>query len=311
MVGSIYPDGPRKNTVLGLYAGCAPLGFFAGFLTAGALPEDAPGWYFWIAAALSLITAVTAYLTVPHDRTDRQVLDLQMDWAGSFLITGGLILVAYALAVEPYAEGWSSPFVLGPLISGLGCLSVAFWVEGWFATCPLLPFDFFKPKSIKAFSLACLCFYASYGVWLYESAQFFQSPSATGTSEGIQGVTLALWYVPTALGGLILCVAGGALLHIVPIMALLLISGLAWIAAPLLLALCPLPMNYWAFVMPSMLCATAGIDLTFTVSVVEERVVGNIDFSSRRLGRVSGSKSTLNSSLPKPNSSGSESADCM
>lgn len=268
MIGSIYPDGPRKNTVLGLYAGCAPLGFFAGFLTAGALPENAPGWYFWIAAALSFITVITAYLTVPHDRTDREVLDLKMDWAGSFLITGGLILVAYALAVEPYAEGWSSPFVLGPLISGIGCLAVAFWVEGWVATCPLIPFDFFKPKSTKAFSLACLCFYASYGVWLYESAQFFQSPSATGTPHGIQGVTLALWYVPTALGGLILCVAGGALLHVVPIMALLLVSGLAWIAAPLLLALCPLPMSYWAFVMPSMLCATIGIDLTFTVSVV-------------------------------------------
>lgn len=268
MIGSIYPDGPRKNTVLGLYAGCAPLGFFAGFLTAGALPEHAPGWYFWIAAALSFITAITAYLTVPHDRTDRQVLDLKMDWTGAFLITGGLILVAYALAVEPYADGWSSSIVLGPLISGIGCLCIAFWVEGWVAICPLLPFDFFKPKSTKAFSVACLCFYASYGVWLYESAQFFQSPSATGTPDGIQGVTLALWYVPTALGGLVLCIAGGALLHIVPIMALLLVSALAWIAAPLLLALCPLPMSYWAFVMPSMLCATIGIDLTFTVSVV-------------------------------------------
>jgi hypothetical protein len=62
--------------------------------------------------------------------------------------------------------------------------------------------------------------------------------------------------------------AGGALLHIVPILVLLLISALAWIGAPLLLALCPLPMNYWPFVMPSMLCATAGIDLTFTISVV-------------------------------------------
>lgn len=268
MIGSIYPDGPRKNTVLGLYAGCAPLGFFAGFLTAGALPESAPGWYFWIAAAIAFITVITAYLTVPHDRTDRQVLDLKMDWTGAFFITGGLILVAYALAVEPYADGWSSHLVLGPLISGVGFLCIAFWVEGWVATCPLLPFDFFTPKSTKAFSLACLCFYASYGVWLYESAQFFRSPSATGTPEGIHGVILALWYVPTALGGLILCVAGGALLHIVPIMALLIISAFAWIAAPLLLALCPLPLNYWAFVMPSMLCATIGIDLTFTVSVV-------------------------------------------
>ncbi|KXS98232.1 hypothetical protein AC578_278 [Pseudocercospora eumusae] len=275
MIGCIYTEGPRKNLVLGLYAGCAPLGFFAGFLVAGALPDNAPGWYFWIAAILSFITAVTAYLTVPHDRTNREMLGLKMDWLGSFLITGGLILVAYALAVEPYANqfdpersGWTFPMVLGPLISGLGCLCAAFWVEGWRATCPLLPFEFFRPKSVKAFSLACLCFYASYGVWLYESAGFFGSDAATGVQGGIQGVTLAAWYTPTAVGGLILCVVGGAMIHMVPVMMLLLISALAWIGAPLLLALCPLPMNYWAFVMPSMLCATIGIDLTFTVSTI-------------------------------------------
>lgn len=65
-----------------------------------------------------------------------------------------------------------------------------------------------------------------------------------------------------------LCVVGGALLHIVPIEALLLLSGLAWIAAPLLLAVGPLPLDYWAVVVPSMLCATLGIDLTYTVSLV-------------------------------------------
>ncbi|SMQ54155.1 unnamed protein product [Zymoseptoria tritici ST99CH_3D7] len=275
MIGSIYSDGPRKNFVLGMYAGFAPLGFFGGFLAAGALPEDSPGWYFWIAAAISFITVVTAYLTVPRDAADREAMDLKMDWAGAILITGGLILVAYALAVEPYASeldssrtGWSYPMVLGPLISGMFALGAAFYVEGWVARCPLLPFSFFRPKSVKAFSFACLCFYASYGVWLYESAKVLQSPYATGTEHGIQGVTLALWYVPTALGGLLLCMVGGALLHIVPILLLLFISGLAWIGAPLLLALCPIPMNYWAFVMPSMLCATAGIDLTFTISVV-------------------------------------------
>lgn len=275
MMGSIYPEGPRKNLVLGLYSGCAPLGFFAGFLAAGALPDEVPGWYFWIAAILAFVTAVTAYLTVPHDRTDRQQLGLKMDWIGAFLITAGLILVAYGLAVEPYANqfdtarsGWTFPMVLGPLITGLACLGIAFWVEGWYAACPLLPFDFFSPRSVKAFSLACLCFYASYGVWLYESASYFSSASATGTAHGITGLKLAAWYTPTAVGGLILCVVGGALLHLVPILMLLVISGLAWIGAPLLLALAPLPLHYWSFVMPSMLCATIGIDLTFTISVV-------------------------------------------
>ncbi|KAK3712845.1 hypothetical protein LTR37_008936 [Vermiconidia calcicola] len=277
MVGSIYPEGPRKNFVMGLYSGCAPLGFFAGFLCAGTLPVDKPQWYFWIASILSAVTLITAFLSVPSDRTDREKLKLKMDWIGAFLIMAGLILVSYALAVEPYANqfeatksAWAFPIVIGPFASGIVCLALAFWYEGWQATCPLLPFDFFKPKSVKSFSLACLCFYASFGVWLYNSAQYFQSPTGTTSygPQGMSGTTLALWYTPTAIGGVILCIVGGSLMHIVPIMILLIISALAWIAAPLLLALAPLPLNYWSFVVPSMLCATIGIDLTFTISIV-------------------------------------------
>lgn len=276
MVGNAYACGPRKNFVMGLYSGCAPLGFFTGFLVAGALPHDQSRWYFWIASALSVITLITAFLTVPSDGTDRRKLDLKMDWIGSALIASGLILVAYALAVEPYADQsrpgeshFTLPVVLGPFIAGFACLLIAFWYEGWYATCPLLPFDFFKPRSIKAFSFACLCFYASYGIWLYGSAQYFQSGSAINSSgPGLSDMELVLWYTPTAVGGVILCIVGGSLMHIVPTMILLFVSALAWIAAPLLLALAPLPLDYWKYVLPSMLCATIGIDLTFTVSII-------------------------------------------
>jgi MFS family permease len=178
MVGSIYPEGPRRNVVLGLYGACAPLGFFAGFLAGGALPADESRWYFWIASALAFVTTVTAYLSVPHDKTDRKRLNLKMDWLGAFLITSGLILVTYALSVQPYANagdltrnGFTFVIVYAPLSSGAACLAIAFWVEGWYASCPLLPFEFFKPQGVKPFSIACLFFYGSFGVWLYNSAE--------------------------------------------------------------------------------------------------------------------------------------------
>ena len=177
MIGTFFDEGPRRNFVLGLYSGCAPLGFFAGFLTAGALPDDKPEWYFWIASAIAFVTLITAYTAIPKDKTDRGKLELEMDWLGAFFITAGLILVSYALAVEAYANqfdpvrnGFTYAIVYGPFASGLVCLALAFVVEGWVAKCPLLPFDFFKPKGVIAFSLAGLCFYASYGVWLYNSA---------------------------------------------------------------------------------------------------------------------------------------------
>lgn len=178
MVGSIYPEGPRRNIVLGLYGACAPLGFYTGFLAGGALPVAESRWYFWIASALAFTTTITAYLSVPRDRTDRKCLNLKMDWLGAFLITSGLILVTYALSVQPYANaghpeknGFAFSIVYGPLSCGAVCLFVAFWVEGWYADCPLLPFEFFKPQGVKALCFACLFFYGSFGVWLYNSAE--------------------------------------------------------------------------------------------------------------------------------------------
>lgn len=275
MMGATYREGRRKNLVMSIYSSCAPLGFFAGFLAGGALPRDQTGWYFWTASILSAITAVTAYLCVPRHKHTPDNAAMKMDYIGACLITGGLILLSYGLSVvtyvnedDPSRTGWSYPEVYIPLAIGLSSLAIAFWYEGWVATCPLIPFDFFKPRSVKGFCLACLFFYAAFGVWLYNSADFFASPTATGHLNGIQGITLAVWYTPTAIGGVLFCLIGGIIMDRVPANHTLTVSALAWIGAPLILALAPLPLNYWTSVLTSTLCATIGLDLTFTISLI-------------------------------------------
>jgi MFS family permease len=274
LVANGYGKGRRKNIVLGLYAGCAPIGFFSGFMVASVLPEDGLSWYFWISTILAATAAVLAAFSAPGRKIHNPGVKLKMDWIGSCLVTAGLLLLTYGLAVIPYTStetgpgAYTSPRVLGPLLSGLVCLIIAVWFEGWVAQSPLLPMAFFQAGEVRILALACLFFYASYGVWLYDSALFLQSPVATGLPDGIRGAQLAIWYTPTALGGMIICVCGGALLHLVSPKILFCISGIAWVAAPLLLALCPTPLRYWSFIVPSMLCATIGIDLTFTISLV-------------------------------------------
>jgi hypothetical protein len=96
----------------------------------------------------------------------------------------------------------------------------------------------------------------------------FVSPSATTDPESVKGIMLSLYYTPMAVGGILFCVIGSSVLHIVPIKLLLIISGLAWTGAPLIFALGPVPLHYWSEVLPSMICGTLGIDLTFTIAAI-------------------------------------------
>lgn len=263
MFGSIYPAGPRRNFALGVYGAMAPLGLYVGMCVSAALPSDSWSWYFFIAAILAGISLILAYLSVPSDRTDRLALDMSMDWAGAITITSGLILIAYALAASATNSTlWTSAGVLVPFLIGMASLIAGAVIEMRYATCPLLPMDFFTPKSVKPFALACLFFYGCFGTWLFTSTTYLQS------AYKAHGILLAAYFTPVAIGGFIIASTSGTLLHVVPPTLLLLLSGLAWVGAPLLLALGKPDAGYWAIPFPSMICSTLGIDITFTISVV-------------------------------------------
>lgn len=267
LFGAIYPAGPRRNIALGIYGSCAPLGFFAGILISAVLPEDQWQWFFWIAAILAFIALVTAYLTIPSDGEDRKSLNLSMDWAGAITILAGVILVVYALTASSSSSAspestWQSISVLAPFTVGMVSLLSAVYIEAYVAKCPLLPMSFFKPKSVKPFTLAVLFFYGTFGTWLFTTSAYL--PSA----YGISNVTLAAWFAPMAVGGFLIATCSGRVMHRLQPTILLLFSGFAWLTAPLLLALGSPSAGYWPFVFPAMVCGTLGIDLTFTISTV-------------------------------------------
>ena len=68
------------------------------------------------------------------------------------------------------------------------------------------------------------------------------------------------------VGGLIVSTVGGFVLHLIPGTWLLVVAGVAWVGANILLALAPVGANYWAFVLPSMILGNLGIDVTFSIA---------------------------------------------
>lgn len=98
---------------------------------------------------------------------ERKHHDIKMDYLGTLLILSGLTLSVFALTDSAHAaQGWKTPYILVCFILGCLILIAAFYVEGWVAADPVLPFDMFDAPSIKPLMVSLLFFYGCLGVFL-------------------------------------------------------------------------------------------------------------------------------------------------
>ncbi len=263
LLGSIYRPGPRKNLVFSIYGACAPFGFFVGIFFAGLIGEYTIwGAYFWIGTALTIITGITAALTIPSDMEERRGLGIKMDWLGAVLSSSGLILFTYAIVDSSHApQQWKTPYIYILFIVGSLLLIAAGYVECYVASNPLLPPSLFRVPRMPALIVGLFFNYGSLGIFLFYATFYMEQ------IMGASPLQVVAWYVPFALGGCIIGTFGGFVLHLLPGTLLIIIGGTAFVVAPLLFAIAPEGANYWAFVFPLMICATLGIDITFTVSL--------------------------------------------
>lgn len=168
LLGSMYRPGPRKNFVFSIYGAMAPLGFFIGIFFAGVAAQYAGWrWYFYIGAILTFLTTVVAWYAIPSDIQEKRGNEIKMDWYGSITTIAGLILVVFSITDSAHApNGWNTPYIPVTLVIGILLLAAAFYVEGWVAEQPLLPFEVFKIKYMRPFILGLLLAYGTLGIYL-------------------------------------------------------------------------------------------------------------------------------------------------
>lgn len=276
LMGNMYRPGPRKNLIFSLYGGSAPLGFFFGIFIAGLTGQYLrSGWYFWIGALLLLTIIVAAIFTVPNDFPEHKKMRVEMDWLGAVLIVSGLLLVVFAITDSAGAPNqWRTPYVYLLLIFGSLLLAIAIYVEGYVAKNPLLPFDLFRIPYINPLFIALFFSYGCLGIFLLYGTLYMQD------IMGASPLQISAWYSPMCGGGVLISILGGYVLHLIPGTVLVVVAGLGWIVPSVLFAVAPLGANYWAYVFPSMVCATIGIDITFNVA----NIFITTNLSSQRQG---------------------------
>jgi EmrB/QacA subfamily drug resistance transporter len=142
-----FREGPDRNTALGVWGGVAGLASAAGVFLGGVLTEG-PGWR-WVLfvnppIAVFLLGAI--FWLIPGER--RRAPLANFDIVGTVLVTGGMLLLVYALVKAP-DQGWGSARTIGELAGALALLA-AFVINEQRSKSPLVPLSIFRVKGLAA-----------------------------------------------------------------------------------------------------------------------------------------------------------------
>ncbi|KAM0714691.1 hypothetical protein Q7P37_009708 [Cladosporium fusiforme] len=133
----------------------------------------------------------------------------------------------------------------------------AFYIEGWAAEHPLLPFPVLKADYVRPLLVGLLFNYGTIGIYMLYATLYIRN--VIGSSP----LQLVAWFAPMAIIGCALAIAGGHLMQFVSGSAIFIVTSIAGIFASLIFALAPHGVGFWNCVLPAMLLATISINLIF------------------------------------------------
>ena len=142
-----FSEGRERNLALGIYGAASGSGAAVGVLLGGVLTSYVSwSWIFFINVPVAVAAIVLAPILLDESRGD--LAHRHFDVAGAVSITGGLMLLVYAMT-RATADGWGSPMTLGLLGSSIA-LVLAFVAIEHRSRSPLLPLRIFRSRTLTA-----------------------------------------------------------------------------------------------------------------------------------------------------------------
>jgi EmrB/QacA subfamily drug resistance transporter len=142
-----FREGRERNLALGIWGAVSGSGAAAGVLLGGLLTSSLSwAWIFFINVPVGiLVLAVTPWL-LRESRAD--LAHRTFDFAGAASITGGLMVLVYAMT-RATQHGWLTAETIG-LLAASAALVVAFVVIELRSKAPLLPMRIFRLRTLTA-----------------------------------------------------------------------------------------------------------------------------------------------------------------
>jgi EmrB/QacA subfamily drug resistance transporter len=249
-----FREGRERNLALGIWGAASGSGGAAGVLLGGALTSALSwSWIFYINVPVgALVLAVSPWL-LRESRADLK--HRHFDFAGAASITGGLMVLVYALT-RATTHGWATAGTVSLLVAS-GVLMVGFVAIEMRSSAPLLPMRIFRLRTLTGSNVAGLLMGASvfsqfFLLTLYMQQVLHYSALKTGVA-----------YISLTLTIIVFSAVSQALTTRLGVRRVLPV-GLAITAAALVLfARLPVDGHYFTDLLPAFILSGIGLALGF------------------------------------------------
>jgi EmrB/QacA subfamily drug resistance transporter len=188
---TIFPEGRDRNRALGIWAAVTAAGGSFGLLLGGVLTDALSWeWIFFINIPIGAVVIALTPVFLPESRAE--LAERRFDFLGAASITGGLMLLVYALT-RAAETGWTSTESI-VLLGDSAVLIAAFVVVETRSPAPLLPLRMFRLRTLAGSNLSGVFTGVSFVVFFLGSlyAQLVLDYSAIETGAAFLAASISI-----------------------------------------------------------------------------------------------------------------------
>ncbi len=249
-----FDEGRERNLALGVWGAIAGSGAAAGTLLGGVLTSGLGwSWIFFVNVPVGITVVLLSPWLLRESRVEGH---LGSDFAGAATVTGGLMLLVYAMT-EAATKGWGTGRTIGLLVGSVVLLA-AFVVIELRSRAPIMPFRIFRLRNLRTANIIFLLLGAS----LF--SQFFLLTLYMQNVLGFSALRTGVAYVATTVTSIVFAGIGQALVTKFGVKPILTI-GLSMAAVVIAVFYTRLPVDgsYSGNLLLPFLISGAGLGLSF------------------------------------------------
>lgn len=167
IITTTFTDAGERTKALGVWSAIAASGAAVGLLMGGVLTDIASWrWVFFVNVPVGIITIALALRYVAESRVE--VEHRSFDLAGAVTVTGGLVVLVYAI-VKAQAYGWGSGKTIGLLAVAVALLAAFVAIEAR-SKAPLMRLSIFRVRALAVADIVLLLVAsAMFGMFFFAS----------------------------------------------------------------------------------------------------------------------------------------------